>query len=672
VGGCYTSDSVAAIDQAVADGVDVINFSISGSSTNFRDSVEIAFMFAADAGVFVAASAGNSGPTTGTVAHPGPWLTTVAAGTHSRDGKGSVTLGNGVTYNGGSFANALGATRVINAASAAKSPAVASMAARCFGAADNAGVAVLDPAIVAGKIVVCDRGTTAKVAKSAAVKEAGGVGMVFVNVPGGATSVDADVHAVPTVHLPVENRDAVQAYAATAGATATIAQSTIISTKAAPFTAGFSSRGPLAAGNGDLLKPDLIAPGQSILAAVAPPNNGGELYGMYDGTSMSSPHVAGLALLLKNLHPDWSPMMVKSALMTTATDVLDGPNTNPLVIFRQGAGHVKPNAAFDPGLVFDSGMVDWMGFLCGTQLPREFCDRDAIPVLDPSDFNGPSLAFGDLTAFQTVQRTLTNVGAKSSTYTATTTGLAGFSVVISPATFTVGKGRTQKVSITVTRTSAPLSSYAGGYITWSDGTHSVRMPVVVRPTALAAPAEVSGSYSVKFGFTGAFSATVRGLIKSQVLADSVTHADYTLIPVSVPAATTLARFSMYDEDVSAASDLDLYLFNADFSAQVAGSGGSTSREEISVRNLPAGNYWLLVDGYNVPAGTVTFKVHQWLLGSASAGNLTLEYPAAAVAGNAGEIKLTVGASVDAGKWLGSIVYGGAAGLPSPTIVRIDR
>ncbi len=97
-GSCFSTDSVAAIDQAVADGVDVINFSISGSQTNFRDAVEIAFMNAASVGIFVAASAGNSGPTTSTVAHPGPWLTTVAAGTHNRNGTGAVTLGNGVTY----------------------------------------------------------------------------------------------------------------------------------------------------------------------------------------------------------------------------------------------------------------------------------------------------------------------------------------------------------------------------------------------------------------------------------------------------------------------------------------------------------------------------------------------------------------------------------------------
>jgi len=88
----FTSDLVAAIDQAVADGVDVINYSISGSLTNFLDPAEIAFLNAANAGVFVAASAGNSGPTTSTVAHPSPWITTVAAGTHNRSGQGSVEI----------------------------------------------------------------------------------------------------------------------------------------------------------------------------------------------------------------------------------------------------------------------------------------------------------------------------------------------------------------------------------------------------------------------------------------------------------------------------------------------------------------------------------------------------------------------------------------------------
>ena len=119
-------------------------------------------------------------------------------------------------------------------------------------------------------------------------------------------------------------------------------------TAPAPLTAAFSSRGPLTAGGGDVLKPDVMAPGNDILAATAPPSSFGNSFNVYSGTSMSAPHVAGLAALLKDLHPDWSPMMIKSALMTSATDVLDGPNTNPVVIFRQGAGHVAPNRAMDP------------------------------------------------------------------------------------------------------------------------------------------------------------------------------------------------------------------------------------------------------------------------------------------------------------------------------------
>ena len=137
-------------------------------------------------------------------------------------------------------------------------------------------------------------------------------------------------------------------------------------TAPAPFTASFSSRGPLVAGAGDLLKPDVIAPGQDILAAVSPMTSGGMNFNLLSGTSMSSPHVAGLAALLMDLHPDWTPMMVKSALMTSAYDVLDGTNTNPLVIFRQGAGHVRPNSAADPGLVYNSGWNNWLAFLCGT------------------------------------------------------------------------------------------------------------------------------------------------------------------------------------------------------------------------------------------------------------------------------------------------------------------
>jgi len=673
-GSCFSSDSVAAIDQAVADGVDVINFSISGSTTNFRDSVEIAFLYAADAGVFVAASAGNSGPATSTVAHPGPWLTTVAAGTHNRNGDGSVTLGNGVTYSGASVATAVGPAPLIDSTAAGLSGADPTAVALCFAAVDNGGAPVLDPAKVAGKIVVCDRGVNARVNKSLAVEEAGGLGMILLNTS--ANSLNADFHFVPTVHLQNTDRAAVKAYAATAGATAKINQATVVYNLPAPFTASFSSRGPLRAGNGDLLKPDLIAPGQDILAAVAPPGNSGRDFDLYSGTSMSSPHVAGLGALLKGLHPDWTPMMIKSALMTTGYDVLDGPNTNPLVIFRQGAGHVMPNSAADPGLVFNSGFVDWLNFICGTQ-PGSFCS--AFTPIDPSNLNVPSIAIGDLAGTQAVTRSVTNVGSGAATYTASFTGMDGFSVVVTPASLTLAKGATASFTVNFTRTTAALNAYAGGQLTWTDGIHNVRIPMVVRPVALAAPTQVSGSYNVTFGYTGPFTAEARGLVPAAITAGvvaddptdgscSLTSPNAQLISAVVPAGTTYARFSLFDADVNPGSDIDLCVFSG--TTLVGSSGGGTSAEEVNLVNPTAATYTVVVHGWGV-VGSSPFKLHTWLLGSTAAGNMTVTAPAAANIGGTGAIDLSFSGLTTGTKYLGSVVYGGVAGLPNPTIVRVD-
>lgn len=669
----YNSDLVAAIDQAVADGVDVINYSISGTSTNFRDPVEISFLYAAAAGVFVAESAGNSGPTTATVAHPGPWTTTVAASTHNRNGIGSVTLGNGVTYSGASLATPVGPAPLIDSTAAGLSGADPTKLALCYGATD--GAVVLDPAIVAGKIVVCDRGTTGRVNKSLAVMEAGGVGMILLNPT--ANSLNADFHWVPTVHLQNTDRAAVKAYAATAGATATINQATLIYNDPAPYTAAFSSRGPLKA-SGDLLKPDLIAPGQDILAAVAPPGNHGLEFNLYSGTSMSSPHVAGLAALLKDLHPDWSPMMIKSALMTTAYDVLDGPNTSPLVIFRQGAGHVKPNSAADPGLVFDSNMTDWLGFLCGTQLPSSYCTTRGIPVVSPSNFNGASIAIASLAGTRTVTRTVTNVGARG-TYNVAVTGLTGFTVNVSPATFTLNPGQKQTLNITFTRTTGTLNAYTGGYLTWSDSAHDVRIPVVIKPVALAAPAQVSGSYNVTFGYTGPFTASARGLIPATTFNDSVTTdptgnfepvvSSYAVpFTVTVPAGATYARFSLFDANATPGSDLDLYVYRG--TTQVGGSGGSTATEEVNLLNPTAATYVVWVHGFGT-SNPSTFTLFTWVLGTTPAGNMTVTAPASATLGATGAINLTFSGLTAGTKYLGSVAYSGASGMPNPTIVRVD-
>ncbi len=684
-GSCVSSDSVAAIDQAVADGVDVLNFSISGTQTNFRDPVEIAFLFAADAGIFVAASAGNSGPATSTVAHPGPWLTTVAAGTHNRDGQGSVTLGNNVTYNGASVATPVGPAPLIAASAAGLAGANPGALALCFAAADNGGNPVLDPAKVAGKIVVCDRGVIARVNKSLAVSEAGGVGMILTNTS--INSLNADFHFVPTVHLQSTDRAAVYAYAATTTPTAKINASTIVTNVAAPFTASFSSRGPLRAGNGDLLKPDLIAPGQDILAAVAPPGNHDRLFDVYSGTSMSSPHVAGLAALFKEAKPSWSPMMIKSALMTTGYDVLDGgtppaSSNNPVLIFRQGAGHVNPGAAFNPGLVYDSNFSDWLKFICGVQ-PGGGCA--GVTPIDPSDLNQASIAIGDMAGVQTVKRRVTNVSGGSLTVNASVTGMTGITTVVTPASLTLAAGQTKEFTVSFTRTSAPLSSYTGGQFFWTGtGGVSVRSPIVVRPVALAAPPSVSftanGSYPVTFGYTGPFTATPRGLVAAAVTSGSVsddptdgtcslTSPNAQIIPVVVPAATTYARFSLFDADVSPGADIDLCVFDS-AGTLMAASGSGTSAEEANITNPAAGTYRVVVQGWGV-VGSSPFKLHTWLLGSAAAGNMSVAAPASATTGTTGTISLTFSGLTAGTKYLGSVAYGGAAGLPGPTIVRVD-
>ncbi|MSQ20326.1 MAG: hypothetical protein EXR39_12415 [Betaproteobacteria bacterium] len=488
-GNCHTSDIMAAIDQAVADGVDVINYSISGTQTNFQDPVEQAFMRAAAAGVFVAAAAGNNGPNYFTVTHPSPWITTVAAGTHNRSSNGSVTLGNDSTYVGASISQALPSKPLIDA-NAARLPLVdenhanACLTKEIYEEFYRGTGPVLDPALVAGKIVVCEFGGNSRVDKSLAMQRAGGVGMILLNNGPGQT-LNTELHFVPTVQLSVSDRVAVTAYAATAGATAAISQGVMNLTTPAPFTANFSSRGPSQAAGGNLLKPDIIAPGQDILAGVSPVGYKGRLFDVLSGTSMSSPHIAGIAALMKELHPKWSPMAIKSALMTSAGDVLDGPNTAPKVIRSQGAGHVRPNNAANPGLVFDSGPIDWQGFLCGigAVLPAT-CTAANVPVLHASDLNVPSIAigFGKFATKQTVTRRVTNKSSRTTTYTASY-DMPGFTVTVSPPSLTMASGQTKSFTVTFAPNTA-TPNYYGGQLTWTGGTsasdqRTVRIPMLV-------------------------------------------------------------------------------------------------------------------------------------------------------------------------------------------------
>lgn len=347
--GCYSSDSAAAVQQAILDGVDVINFSISGGANPYSDTVEQAFLNAYNADVFVAASAGNAGPGSDTTDHRGPWVTTVAASTQDRAFENSVTLtgdgGASLTLTGASITAGVGPALVVV-------PATDVQCNSLFAAGS-----------VSGKIVVCQRGNTGRAQKGYNVLQGGAVGMILYNQSATVTDLETDNHYLPATHIQFSQGTEVLDFIA--GHTTVQATLTAGIKVAAQgdVMASFSSRG----GAGQTLgvsKPDITAPGVQILAGhspqhLAPPAGvalgpQGELFQAIAGTSMSSPHIAGSAALLKALHPDWTPGQIKSALMTTAwTQVVKEDGVTPATSFDDGSGRVDLNKAGDPGLTFD-------------------------------------------------------------------------------------------------------------------------------------------------------------------------------------------------------------------------------------------------------------------------------------------------------------------------------
>ncbi|WP_158674272.1 S8 family serine peptidase [Pseudokineococcus lusitanus] len=621
VGGCFTTDSVAAIDQAVLDGVDVLNFSISGSTTTSLDPVELAFMSAAASGVFVAASAGNSGPGVSTVAHNSPWLTTVAASTHFNY-YGTVELGNGELYRGSSVSETglpqQTPLRLATAVAVATPPTGLS-AVLCQ-------PGTLDPAEVAGSVVVCDRGVNARTEKSEVVRDAGGVGMVLANTS--PSSLDSDVHVIPTVHVDEVAGAAIKAYAATEGATTALlpGDQTDLAPLATPVVAGFSSRGPALAHAGDLLKPDISAPGVGVLAASAPGSNSGRSFNFLSGTSMSSPHVAGLAALIMGEKPEWSPMAVKSAMMTTAYDLKNDDGSTDRSRFTQGAGHVDPTRFLEPGLVYESDLDDWLSFLEGSS-GQDLVD--GVEPIDPTQLNGPSIAVGELLGGETVTRTVT----------ATTPGIyrasvdmPGFTTRVTPPVLNFTQaGQSKTFQVRVVRTTAPADAYSAGSLTWTGrGGVSARIPVAARPVSASVPADVTGSveagsttFSVSPGQTAPVAMTVQhGFTPGQRDSGTLARGGEDFVKqVVVPAGG--AQHMRADLVAGEGSvDLDLFLETADGSRVLAQSATGSADERIDVRNVPAGTYRLVVDGYDVAATGGDFRLDTFLLNGPT-GNATL-------------------------------------------------
>ena len=472
-GGCGNADSLSAVNQAILDGVNVINFSISGGSTPTTDVVELGFLNARTAGIFVSASAGNSGPTAGTTAHLGPWVNTSAAMMHDRTVLGDVV----VTSTFGTPPTGLRGASATGGITGKAVLAPVQFAGDTF--PSQCSLPYAGGTFQATDVVVCRRGINARIEKSKNVMLGGAGGFILVNAADNQ-GLALDSHWVPGVHLE-RNATALSTageglvtYLLTAVPTNVV---TITLSGGYPFTrtgdvmAAFSSRGP---SNLNQIKPDNAAPGVEILAGVTPQNSenwtpDGNLYEYYNGTSMSSPHTAGAGALLKALHPDWTPAEIQAALMTGSRPILKEDAATPATPFDQGAGRIDLSRSMSPGLLFHVPTADYTAFVSGTK---------AIETL-----NIPSFAQSRCLLTCSWTRSAENILTATATYTWTVvSATVGLTVTLDQPSYTINAGATQNFTVTADVSALPNNSqYAYARIVLRETTTGIEvaMPVAV-------------------------------------------------------------------------------------------------------------------------------------------------------------------------------------------------
>ncbi len=705
-GGCASSDSAAAIDQAVSDGVDVINFSIGGSSTSFSSPDDIAFLFAADAGVFVATSNGNAGPgaqTTGTPAGV-PWLT--AVGATQDDGVFNLVVGVNAP---GSVAGAYVALESVGGVSL-ESTGIITDDVTVTSPAN--GCAPLTGSI--SGIALSIRGACSFSDKFNNATAAGASGIIVYNDGTSASRVDpirmfAPGTTIPGVMVSFVDGDIL---ASAAGVNATMdANATIVADNR---IAGFSSRGPNG-GAPDVIKPDLSAPGVRILAAET--GSDGELFQFLNGTSMASPHVAGSFALLKQAHPDWSPAQARSAMMTTARQNLKKTFGDAAADpFDIGAGEILPSDARDPGLTYDAGFLDYLAFTCdnNVQLISDgFCaalEGAGFPT-DGSDLNLASIGIAALVGKQTVTRTVTSVakGHGKRKFRAHVDAPPGVDVSVSPSTLKLKTGQSASFEVTFTTNSdAVLEEWTFGALTWTDGDgdsdgggdsdsdsdsddgYSVRSPIAVRPFQLDTVAEVdsvddgagNGSVTVpvKFGYDGVYNASVSGLGRGFSASANITAGDGLHIWCANLPANTHFRAALFDKDTSdpGFDDLDLRVFLAatdcatfDLVALLGSSGGFTSEESVDFSNGPAGGYVVVVDYFAASNGTDTDYTVWFEPVLGDEGNTVVTAPSSATLGASDVVTVDFGGLAPGTRYLGIVHHEDGTGELARTIVDVE-
>ncbi|KAJ1703212.1 hypothetical protein LUZ63_002991 [Rhynchospora breviuscula] len=488
--GAYTSDILAAIDQAIVDGVDIISLSLGlDGRPLYSDPIAVASFAAMERGVIVVASAGNEGPLLGYLHNGTPWLTTVAASTVDRVFAGEIRLGDG--------------TYIVGKTLYPGSPVVLKDMPLVF-----MGTCTNETALraVQNKIVVCDARHIFLGYPIQTVADAQVAASIFITNKQ-FKDFTYNFYFPGVLITPQDGPTLLGYFNKSSYPTATLRfQETILGIGAAPKVTDYSSRGP-SFSCPSVLKPDIAAPGDLILASWSQNSSVAFLgnqtlfapFNIISGTSMACPHVSGVSALLRAARPEWTPAMIRSAIMTTAS-FLDntmqpikdlGINSHRATPLAMGSGHVNPNKSLYPGLVYDAGPKDYIKLLCGLNFTNNqikvFTHSSSTDCSDASeDLNYPSfitLFNGSSTTNNVAvfKRIVTYVGDGEAAFHAKTNGVKGLLITVTPDKLTFKeKYEKQRFEVKIEGQIRNNTEVAYGSLTWVDdkGKYEVRSPIV--------------------------------------------------------------------------------------------------------------------------------------------------------------------------------------------------
>ncbi|KAF3442255.1 hypothetical protein FNV43_RR16171 [Rhamnella rubrinervis] len=486
--GCSDMDILAAYEAAIDDGVDVISISIGGVSSEYTGSIAVGAFHALKKGIITLASAGNDGPGLGSLANHAPWLVTVAASGIDRAFRSNAMLGKGLNVSGvgvSTFNPEKPLYPLVSGADIAMNARSKENARFCIEES-------LDPEKVKGNLVLCKLGSSGV---DSVVKRMGGTGTILESEQ---FLDDAKIFMAPATIVNTTTANTINNYIhSSRSASAVIYKSHEVQTRA-PFVASFSSRGPNP-GSQRLLKPDIAAPGVNILASYTllksltglPGDTQFSKFTLMSGSSISCPHVAGVAAYIKSFYPNWSPAAIRSAIITTAQPM--SRRVNNEAEFAYGAGQVNPRKAVNPGLVYDTNELGYIQFLChegyGWTLDKLVGSKSIncssiVPGLGYDAINYPtfqvSLRNKKQTTVAVFRRTVTNVGPAISVYNATIRAPKGIEIKVEPTSLSFTR-KLQRRSFKLVVKAKPTSTIemVSASLGWKSFRHTVRSPIVI-------------------------------------------------------------------------------------------------------------------------------------------------------------------------------------------------